>query len=64
MPDNETPDKSGVPALVRPEKPTNRPQFGPGSKLNWDDPEADPNKRHSVGVDPTGKVNLKNSGLK
>ena len=54
------PDK----ALLKPDKPTNRPQFGPGSKVNWDNEDADPNKRHHVGLDPQGKVNLKESGLK
>jgi hypothetical protein len=66
MPDNETPEpvKAAAPGLVRPDKPTNKPQFGPGSKVNWDNLEADPNKRHHIGVDPTGRVNLKESGQK
>ena len=35
------------------------PQFGPGSKVNWDNEVADPNKRKHVGIDPEGKHNAK-----
>jgi hypothetical protein len=67
MPDNDIPDtpaKAAAPSLLKPEKPTNRPTFGPGSQLNWDDEKFDPNKRHHIGLDPEGKANLKESGLK
>lgn len=64
MPDNEIPDAPAKAGLLKPEKPTNRPAFGPGSQLNWDDEKADPNKRHHIGLDPEGKANLKESGLK
>jgi hypothetical protein len=37
------------------------PPFGPGSRVNWDNPENDPNKRKHVGLDPEGKFNAKNS---
>lgn len=39
-----------------------RPQFGPGSRVNWDVPEADPNNRKHFGVDPDGKLNAGMNG--
>jgi hypothetical protein len=54
-----------APVLARDvDKKVNRPQFGPGSKVNWDNEDSDPNKRKHVGIDPQGKANLKESGLK
>ena len=40
-------------------KPPRTPQFGPGSKVHWDDDKLDPNKRKHVGIDPDGKHNAK-----
>jgi hypothetical protein len=35
------------------------PEFGPGSKQNWDNPRNAPFKRKHVGIDPDGTHNLK-----
>jgi hypothetical protein len=40
-------------------KPPARPQFGPGSKVNWDNEKNDPNARKHVGLDPDGTRNAK-----
>lgn len=35
------------------------PVHGPGSKVNWDNPQLDPTKRKSIADDPTGTQNAK-----
>lgn len=40
-------------------RPLPTPQFGPGSKVNWDNDKTDPNKRKHIGIDPEGTHNAK-----
>jgi len=55
------------PAVAEAVAPPSRPDvaepsgadFGPGSKVNWDNPKLDPTKRKHVGVDPDGKQNAR-----
>lgn len=53
------PESSDLVTAPVEDKPLGAPVFGPGSKVNWDNEKADPNKRKHVGIDPDGKHNAK-----
>jgi hypothetical protein len=62
MPQNDDAPVSTVPPAPEPKKAVvvddpAPPAFGPGSRINWDNPKNAPNQRKSIRHDPKGLKN-------